>query len=87
MRVLAGAIGGAVLGAAAGWFLPTAFLAGPDPDAGLALLAFQGLGLSLGAMTGLILGGGLASRYFGEGARGNRRAADAAREGQPPPAE
>jgi hypothetical protein len=86
MRVLAGAIGGAVLGAAAGWFLPAAFLTDPDPDAGLALLAFQGLGLSLGAMAGLILGGGLAMKYFGEPFRGERRAASA-REGRQPPEE
>jgi len=84
MRVLAGAIGGAVLGAA-GWFLPAALFAGPDPDAALALLAFQGLGLSLGAMAGLILGGGLAMKYFGEGAREKHRDTDEAREGPSSP--
>jgi hypothetical protein len=57
VRVWAGAIGGTVLGAALGWFLPALFV-----EHALAALAAQALGLGVGATLGLILGGGLAAR-------------------------
>jgi hypothetical protein len=63
VRVVAGAIGGAALGGALGWFIPALFASQPHEFEALGLLALQALGGGFGAMVGFISGGALAAKY------------------------
>ena len=74
MRILLGVIGGTLLGAAAGlvfgWLV--SFLMPPDDEVGgLGPIILLWLGASAGAVLGLILGGGLASRKADDPRRGD----------------
>jgi F0F1-type ATP synthase assembly protein I len=64
MKALAGAIGGMVLGGAAGWFLPRLVISQPHEFEALGLLVLQTFGLGIGATAGLIIGGALAAKYW-----------------------
>ena len=63
MRAIVGAIGGALLGGALGWFLPALFASRPHEFEALALLALQALAAGIGATVGFIGGGALVAKY------------------------
>src|SRR5262249_22092678 len=64
MRAVAGALGGATLGGALGWFLPPLFFRQPQAFEALGLFFLQVIACGFGAMTGLIVGGSLAAVYW-----------------------
>jgi hypothetical protein len=64
MKAIAGAVGGMLIGAGAGWVLPPLFFSGAQGDEALGLLALQALVSGLAGFAGLIVGGAWAMGRF-----------------------
>jgi hypothetical protein len=70
MKTLAGAVGAAIVGAALGWFLPALVWSRPHEFEALGVLVLQVFCAGLGAVVGLIVGGGVAAKYWASTGQG-----------------
>jgi hypothetical protein len=64
MKAVAGAVGGMLVGAGAGWVLPLPLFHGAEGDEALGLLALQALGVGIAGLGGFIVGGAWATGRF-----------------------